>query len=222
MKNPSPRSRLLVMVMCIEGGLGLFALALGWLIDLPAHEGARFTVRAGVDALLATLVLLVFFQLVLRFPIQPFLRIRVFLEDTVRPMFLHCSIKDMFFVAMLAGVGEELLFRGLLQRLFSGWWGWEMGVLGSNILFGLAHLITPMYSVITFCIGLFLSWTFIATDNLAVPVLIHWFYDFFALVIFLRFTPPFTTPNGFLDSTDSRDETHDGSKEDSSSLRTPD
>ena len=61
-------------------------------------------------------------------------------------------------------MGEELLFRGVLHQ--------KMGIVGSNILFGLVHFVTPAYAVTAGLIGAYLRWVFLdQCDNLLAPIL---------------------------------------------------
>src|SRR5260370_37034279 len=49
-------------------------------------------------------------------------------------------------IACLAGLGEEMLFRGVLQGLASGGFGSWVSIGLVNVLFGLLHMVTPMYA----------------------------------------------------------------------------
>jgi membrane protease YdiL (CAAX protease family) len=51
------------------------------------------------------------------------------------------------------------------------------------VLFGLAHALSLLYFALTVAMSLYLSWLLEATGNLAVPVLVHAFYDAIALSI---------------------------------------
>ena len=52
---------------------------------------------------------------------------------------------DVASVAIMAGVGEELLFRGFLQSWLTSY-GLLWGLLIPNLLFGLLHAMTPAYA----------------------------------------------------------------------------
>ena len=97
-------------------------------------------------------------------------------------------------VTLLAiGLGEEILFRGYLQRILQTRYSFEISAVISAFLFGLLHLllIAPgrdVYYMIAilfsaFVIGLTLSYTFKQTNyNLILPVAIHGFWDFFLFI----------------------------------------
>ena len=102
-------------------------------------------------------------------------------------------------VTLLAiGLGEEILFRGYLQRILQTRYSFEISAVISAFLFGLLHLllIAPgrdVYYMIAilfsaFVIGLTLSYTFKQTNyNLILPVAIHGFWDFFLFIFLARF-----------------------------------
>ena len=89
------------------------------------------------------------------------------------------------FVAALAGFGEELLFRGLLQQGLTGMMDWRLAVLLTSLFFGLAHAATVTYFLLAFAVSVYLGWFFLWTDNLVVPIAVHALYDFFVFMIIL-------------------------------------
>jgi len=114
-------------------------------------------------------------------------------------MFVGFRLREIAIVAALAGLGEELLFRGLLQQLAEGyvnpWWA----LLISSLAFGAAHWVSTTYAVVTTVVGLYLGWLWMTLDNLLVPILVHGLYDLVALALIL--SEP-TSPSGR--SSDSR------------------
>ena len=68
-------------------------------------------------------------------------------------------LRDLFYMVFFVGVGEELLFRGLLQRDMTKLFGWGWGLLGASLMFGVMHLTWRSVSelVFTFLVGLLLG-----------------------------------------------------------------
>ena len=66
------------------------------------------------------------------------------------------------------------------------WFSPTVGLIGASLLFGLAHLLTTSYAVVTALAGLYLGGLFLATDNLLAPIVTHAVYDFLALVYLVR------------------------------------
>ena len=73
-------------------------------------------------------------------------------------MFRRCTLAEFGIIALLAGVGEEMLFRGVLQGTISRWIRPEIGLVAASALFGLAHLITLMYALAASLMGIYLGW----------------------------------------------------------------
>ncbi len=88
---------------------------------------------------------------------------------------------------MLAGVGEEMLFRGVFQAAFEFWSDspWVALALAS-VVFGLMHAVTGGYVVLATLMGAFLGWLWLINGNLLTVVVAHGLYDFLALLYLLR------------------------------------
>lgn len=62
----------------------------------------------------------------------------------------------LFCVALAAGVGEELFFRGYAQTRLVRRWGPAVGILVASALFGLIHM-DPVHSTFAFLFGIYLG-----------------------------------------------------------------
>lgn len=97
------------------------------------------------------------------------------------------SPSELFFniimIAMIPALGEELLFRGLVQKLFSGWLkSHHAGVWLTSILFSAMHM--QFYGFIPrLLLGAMLGYLLVWSGNLWWPVLAH-FINNAAAVIF--------------------------------------
>jgi len=81
-----------------------------------------------------------------------------------------------------AGLGEEMLFRGVLQSELSHQIG-ELLALGSSaLIFGALHAVTPLYALLAGVASLYFGELYIQYDNLAVPIVCHGLYDVGALM----------------------------------------
>jgi membrane protease YdiL (CAAX protease family) len=187
MRMHSPgRREIMTLSVLFEGGLGLLALPLGRLLGYPAlaafHWGAGDAASGGA----ATLPLLAVFFICLRFPVGPLRQMKSLVEEVVQPLFRQCGAGDLAVIAILAGFGEEMLFRGVLQPAVGAKAGPALGVVLVNVLFGLLHLVTPTYAVYAGILGCYLSWLYEWTGNLLVPITTHGLYDFLALFYLVR------------------------------------
>jgi len=108
-------------------------------------------------------------------------RVIVFLEEEVFPIFRGASTLELSILLALAGLGEEVFFRGVLQS--------ETGLVPASLVFGLAHGPTPALvglAVWAAAMGLALGGLYLWSGSLAVPVLVHAAYDLAALVYVRR------------------------------------
>ena len=177
-----------------EGGLAILAVVLGWLFGVTPTETIHWSLAAVVWGLAATLPMLVQLWVCVSIPWRPFANITRSVDETLRPLLQHCSLIDLAAISLLAGFGEELLFRGFLQQLIGDWIGGSLGIWAglavASVVFGLLHAITPTYAVVACLYGLLLGGLWIATGNLLAPIIAHAVYDFLALVYFIRIRPP--------------------------------
>ncbi len=165
----------------------MLAFALGWILEIDPLEHLTFTVTALVHGTLAAVTMFVLFLIAMRQKSGPFRRIRDFLVQTLGQYFADCRWYDLAVLAIIAGLSEELLFRGVLQ-VWIARWGLVLGLIGSNVLFGLAHAVTPTYAVFAGILGAFLGWLFHATGepNLTAPIIAHALYDWLAFLFIAR------------------------------------
>jgi membrane protease YdiL (CAAX protease family) len=129
----------------------------------------------------------VLFFLMSHWPLGPLRRIQRFSEEVIRPLMAPCSLLDLFGIALLAGLGEEMLFRGVIQELFSRWFNVWIGLIVGSLLFGAMHSITFTYALLAALMGVYLGVVWLYADhNLLVVVISHALYDFVVLVWLLR------------------------------------
>ncbi|KAG5186183.1 CAAX protease self-immunity-domain-containing protein, partial [Tribonema minus] len=86
-------------------------------------------------------------------------------------------------VGIAAGVGEELMFRGLLQGGLQRYLSTEAAVAASAVVFGLLHAVTPMYAVCAGITGAYFSLLWLWSGNLVVPIVAHAVYDIGAMLL---------------------------------------
>ena len=167
-----------------EAALAVAAVAVGWAsgVGPPDLEPTSRTLLVGT---LATLPLVGLYFLADRVRLRSFRRIhRLLLRTLGRPL-AACRWYELALLAALAGICEELLFRGVLQP-WLGRLGEPAGWIGANVLFGLAHAVTPLYAALAGLVGLFLSGVQAAGGNVLAPMLAHGLYDWFAFAMVAR------------------------------------
>ncbi|HEW81812.1 MAG TPA: CPBP family intramembrane metalloprotease [Nitrospirae bacterium] len=99
----------------------------------------------------------------------------------IREVFSHCTLIDIIIISLLAGFGEEFLFRGLLQT--------KLGIVAASIIFGLFHAVSPAYVIAATIMGFYIGVSYQMSGSLLVPVQIHFVYDLAALVYIKNIDP---------------------------------
>lgn len=190
MTHSRTRSDGFSMAVVVEGALALLAVALAWLFGVPLREqippfGEQLA-WAVVRGLLATVPMLAVFWWLVHSDRPTLRELRRQVEWLIGEMFPAASIGQLAMVALLAGVGEELLFRGVLQTLL-GWWTTPViGLLITSLLFGAAHALSKLYFVLAAAIGLCFGWMTLYYNDLVAPMVAHSVYDFVALMYLSR------------------------------------
>ena len=185
--TPLPGGSVLTMAVIFEGGLLVLAWGLGHLLGAPVGDQTTFTPSAFVLGVVATVPLVAGLYWALHSHWSVLARLRAVIEDTVAPLFAGCPMWGIAIISILAGVGEEALFRGVLQTYFAGHVGVVPALLVTSSLFGLAHLVTSSYAVMAGLIGLYLGVLAVWHDNLLVPMVVHALYDFVALTYLVHY-----------------------------------
>lgn len=171
-----------------ELALILVAMILGWIANINPFENLYFSETAIIYGMVGTVPLFLSFWIMEQIQAEPIAKIKNLLFDTLGPG-LHCyHWTDLLILALIAGLSEELLFRGVIQPWIESSWGITAGLIGGNIIFGLAHAVTPLYAVLAALVGIYLSLSldYGGDRNLLIPIVIHGLYDFLAFVALMR------------------------------------
>jgi membrane protease YdiL (CAAX protease family) len=186
MDSESIGKRIVWIGVAFEGGLALIALVLGWLLGQPPLQKILWNGRDAIWGLAACLPMLTGFILCVRWPVGPLARIKQISEEFIREWFAPCTLFELGMISLVAGIGEEMLFRGVIQDAVSAWINPLVGVTLASLLFGLMHPITSVYILLAALMGAFLGWIYIATGNLLPVIICHGLYDFLALAYLTR------------------------------------
>ena len=186
-ENDQPtRDVIIILAVFFEAGLAPFSLFLGWLLGHPPLERFVWSLEDALWGAGATVPLIGIFLAILNWPIGPLARIKKFCEEDVVSLFQESSWSELALIALSAGVGEEMLFRGALQAAFAQWIGTAGGLVVASLVFGVMHAISMTYIVITVILGLYLGGVWIANGNLLTVMVTHALYDFVALGYLIR------------------------------------
>ena len=175
--NPSvsPRAALL-----FQSGIGVVGLVAILMFAIPVqNEGMSFGVATiwGLAGSVAT------YAVIMLLTRMPGLRRDSWMIQLEKLHRFACDYSWPVLIALsvLAGVGEELLFRGALQ----GWLAWHLNdgvaIAAAAVLFGLVHYLSFTYFVIATGLGLVLGTVYWLTDSLLLVMVWHGVYDMIAL-----------------------------------------
>lgn len=189
MNEPSIDSEKFFKTACyFESALILVAIALGWLAGINPFEHIIFTEQSLINGVMGTLPLCLIFITLNQINTGSLQKIRQVLQNTLGPSLVKHHWADLFVLAAIAGISEELLFRGVIQPWLENNWGMMAGLLVSSLIFGLIHAVTFLYFImataVSIYLGLYLDYE--STRNLLTPIIIHGLYDFFAFVVIIR------------------------------------
>ncbi len=185
-QSPQKTGNIVQLAIVFEAGIFLVALGFGELLDESPLKILHLNWTGLLVGTLATGPLLITMWGCSRSKFGPFEELMRQVEEQIVPLFLGASTWALLLISVLAGVGEEYLFRGVLQSGLTGWVGMPVALGVTSVLFGLAHLITPTYAVFAGLIGAFFGVLGILTGNLLVPIVTHALYDFVALKYLTR------------------------------------
>jgi hypothetical protein len=89
---------------------------------------------------------------------------------------------NLFMIAFLPAIGEELLFRGVIQRIFTGWTrNHHWGIWISAILFSALHI--QFYGFVPrMLLGVLFGYLLVWSGSMWLPVVAHFFNNGFAVV----------------------------------------
>ena len=171
-----------------EAALLLVAIFLGWVAGIDPFEHWYFSEMAIFYGIVGTLPLLFLYQSMQHSALPAIRVIRNILMETLASRLYVLSWSDLFILSVIAGVSEEVLFRGVVQPWIEQSWGMLAGLLISSAIFGLVHAVTPLYAVLAGLVSVYLGFSldYGGSRNLLTPILIHGLYDFFAFLMLIQ------------------------------------
>lgn len=184
----SARNAIVWLAIAVEGGLIAASLALGWLFDHRPLAHLTFDLPGLAFGLAAAGPMLAVFFVTFRWPVGPLAGLKRFSETVIRPLLAPCSPLDLVGISALAGLGEEMLFRGGVQDLLReplGPWG---ALAAASALFGLLHAVSLTYAALAAAMGAYLGGLYLLSGNLLAPIVAHAAYDL-AVLVWLLYGP---------------------------------
>jgi len=176
-----PRYKLLILTCFVEGIVLMVALIIAKYYGIKFHPLTQNVFRDIVIGTIGAMFPLALFMLLVSEKadsIPSLGSLRSIIINDIKAIFSEAKLPDLCLISVLAGIAEELLFRGVIQV--------KLGIVGASIIFGLLHFITPAYFIIATIMGFYLGILFQYYDSLLIPIQLHFIYDLGAL-IYLRY-----------------------------------
>lgn len=187
-KSPISEQNFFKVACYFEGSLIVVAIVLGWIADIDPFANIIFSETAVFYGVIGTIPLFIFFVALYQIQIDAFQQIKHTLLETLAPSMYRYHWTDLFILGAIAGITEEILFRGVVQPWLEATWGMTSGLIASSIIFGLVHAVTPLYALLATLVGIYLglSMDYGGQRNLLNPIIIHGLYDFLAFLVIVR------------------------------------
>ena len=102
-------------------------------------------------------------------------------------------LRDVVYMLFFVGLGEELLFRGIIQRELTEAVGWKWALFLASLLFSIMHLTwrSAPELVFTFLAGAFFGYLYRRTGNLAACTVYHAVNNVMLVAVAPHFLPGF-------------------------------
>ena len=171
--------RFLIWGLLYEFATIPLAFLIAWIFSVDIGARWHTTWDGALFGLGATIPLFLLFLVLYLYPVGPLRTMYDFLHQALGDWLRQAGWYELAALAALAGIGEELLFRGVLEPLIGFWL--------SNVLFALMHSVTPFYVVMAFLASCYMSGVLHYSQNLLAPVITHGLYDFLALATLAYF-----------------------------------
>ena len=172
-----------------ECALVVLAIGLGRLAGVAPFASLHLDVTGVAAGIFAVLPMLVLLAWCLRTSYPPMRRLVGLVEERLGPHLAGASSGGIILLAALAGLGEELLFRGVIQTWLAARYPLWLALLLAGALFGVGHWLSATYAALAGLIGLYLGVVFLLTGNLLAPIVAHAVYDVVALSVLVRRAP---------------------------------
>jgi membrane protease YdiL (CAAX protease family) len=186
----------MVLGTLVEAGLALLAVLLAAAFGVELADEMRFSWRAVGLGIVVCLPMLALLLITVHFPVGPLHHMRTLFRDQIAPLFATCRWYDMLWISVLAGVGEELLFRGALQLGLAGVLGPAGALLAASAVFGICHWLSAFYAFLAMLIGTYLGAIVMHGGGLTMAMTAHAVYDFVALLYLTRWSRREGVPPG--------------------------
>ncbi|TVP93383.1 MAG: CPBP family intramembrane metalloprotease [Thioalkalivibrio sp.] len=174
--------------MLFQGALIPLALLLGLLLGIPVLARFEWSLAGVAMGALAALPMLALLALLAASGLRAYRVLEAQVRDFLHTLFRGAPAGSVAALSLLAGFGEEMLLRGVVQGGLAEHLPAAVAILLAAVVFGLAHYISGFYFLFATLIGIYLGVIYHVTGNLLVVSIAHALYDWIVIRIYLRST----------------------------------
>jgi membrane protease YdiL (CAAX protease family) len=161
----------------------LLAWGLGRWLEVSPGEHLRLVPGSIIWGLVATVPLLLVLAWMLRSRVAAVRNLVNLVTEQVGPLIARCTVLQLGCLAAVAGISEEVLFRGVVQPGIGRWLPESGALVLTSLMFGLVHAASRLYALFAALMGLYLGSLFLLQRSLIPPILAHGLYDLVALAM---------------------------------------
>lgn len=184
--------RLLINLVLGQSALTLLGLLLVWVTQRQVSLWGTSGILALLWGVLGALVSYALVWWLARSPGVFGDHLRRAVEKIV-PLFQGMSWFWLVVLSLLAGVGEEILFRAFLQQWLVDHMGALAGISLATLVFAGLHYLSLPYCLVVFALGLLLALAYHFTQSLMLVMVWHSLYDLIALGFLARLPETLTS-----------------------------
>jgi membrane protease YdiL (CAAX protease family) len=174
-------SQILLLALATESLLAILAVALAWMLGIDLEWGPPLP-GAAIGVVGAAVLAVLNFVLITHAPANWLVDgVRAVYHELLIPLFGRLGPASIVAIGALAGLGEELLFRGVMQPM--------VGIVAASVAFGLVHVggrRMVAFGIWAAAMGLVLGWLLQISGGLTAPIVAHGLYDVLALFYIRR------------------------------------
>jgi len=183
----------LLLALSGEAGLLLVAWGLGSWLQVSPFSRLHPTLPALVWGVAGSLPLLLGLGWMVTTERPAVRRLVELVAEGLAPQLARGSLLVLAALALVAGLSEEALFRGVIQEALQQRVSPAVALVLTSLVFGLVHFASSTYVLFAAAMGFYLGSLFLLTENLLAPIVAHSVYDLAALIWVARQAPPVQT-----------------------------
>ncbi|WP_039917415.1 CPBP family intramembrane glutamic endopeptidase [Cellvibrio mixtus] len=184
--NNKPQTPGLGVVLVSQAAILVLGLAGIWILDVSLPEAKLDAIVASAFGIILAVVTFAIFLAIYRFGGR-FAQMLLADLQRVWGLFHGYSWGKIIFVAALAGIGEELLFRGFFQTLMSGYLPIGWAILITSLVFAALHYLSHAYFICAVLMSIVFGVVYYLSGSLVMVMVWHGVYDLIALAVLVKY-----------------------------------